>query len=64
MVRTLELREARDAALTAARHKSEFVAAMTHEMRTPLQAIIGYTQAGLREHRLPKTSPTRKFSAP
>ena len=50
MVRTLELREARDAALTAARHKSEFVAAMTHEMRTPLQAIIGYTQAGLREH--------------
>lgn len=49
LVRTLELREARDAALTAARYKSEFMAAMTHEMRTPLQAIIGYTQAGLHE---------------
>jgi len=48
-IRTLELREARDAALTAARYKSEFMAAMTHEMRTPLQSIIGYTQTGQQE---------------
>jgi signal transduction histidine kinase len=48
-IRTLELREARDAALIATRYKSEFVAAMTHEMRTPLQSIMGYTQVGLRE---------------
>ncbi|MBS1222705.1 MAG: hypothetical protein H6R23_2325 [Proteobacteria bacterium] len=48
-IRTQELRSARDAALTAERYKSEFMAAMTHEMRTPLQSIMGYTQAGLRE---------------
>lgn len=48
-IRTLELREARDAALTAARHKSEFMAAITHEMRTPLHAITGYTQLVIEE---------------
>ena len=48
-IRTQELRAARDAALTAARYKSEFMAAMTHEMRQPLQSIIGYTQAGQKE---------------
>ncbi len=48
-IRTLELREARDAALTAARHKSEFMAAITHEMRTPLHSIAGYTQLVLEE---------------
>jgi signal transduction histidine kinase len=48
-IRTQELRAARDAALTAARYKSEFMAAMTHEMRQPLQSIIGYTQVGQKE---------------
>ncbi len=43
-MRTQDLRAARDAALTAARYKSEFMAAMTHEMRTPLQSILGYTR--------------------
>ena len=33
-IRTQELRAARDAALTATRYKSEFMAAMTHEMRS------------------------------
>lgn len=42
-VRTQDLRVARDAALTAMRYKSEFMAAVTHEMRLPLQSIIGYT---------------------
>ncbi|WP_076420459.1 ATP-binding protein [Colwellia sp. UCD-KL20] len=41
-VRTSELIEARDAALTASRHKSEFIANMSHELRTPIQSIIGY----------------------
>lgn len=48
-IRTLELREARDAALTAVRYKSEFMAAITHEMRMPLNSIIGYTQLVLEE---------------
>jgi signal transduction histidine kinase len=43
-LRTQELRAARDLALTADRYKSAFLAAMSHEMRTPLQNIIGYTQ--------------------
>lgn len=45
-MRTQDLRAARDAALTAARYKSEFMAAITHEMRTPLQSVIGYAREG------------------
>lgn len=48
-MRTQELRTALDAALSADHHKSAFVANMTHEMRTPLQSIIGYLQAATRE---------------
>ncbi|MGH8578837.1 MAG: sensor histidine kinase, partial [Gammaproteobacteria bacterium] len=46
-IRTQEALAARDAALTADRHKSEFLATVTHEMRTPLHGIIGYTQLAL-----------------
>lgn len=35
-----ELRQARDAALAATRTKSEFLATMSHEMRTPLHGVL------------------------
>ncbi len=39
-----QLRDARDAAEAALRTRDDFVATMTHEVQTPLNAIIGYLQ--------------------
>ncbi len=39
-----ELVEAREAALEAARVKSEFVATVSHEIRTPINGVIGMTE--------------------
>ncbi|HLK58142.1 MAG TPA: PAS domain S-box protein, partial [Chthonomonadaceae bacterium] len=42
--RNWELVEARDVALSAARAKSEFLANTSHEVRTPLNGVIGMTE--------------------
>jgi PAS domain S-box-containing protein len=44
------IRQAKEIAEAATRAKSDFLANMSHEVRTPLNAIIGFTQLVLNKH--------------
>ncbi|MGH8644509.1 MAG: sensor histidine kinase [Gammaproteobacteria bacterium] len=48
---TADLREAYSAALTASQHKSEFLATITHELRTPIASIRGFAELALQDLR-------------
>jgi signal transduction histidine kinase len=52
--RTAELAAAKDAAGTANGAKTGFLANMTHELRTPMNGIIGMTDLALRRATDPK----------
>lgn len=49
----VEIEEAKDRALSADRAKSEFLAVMSHEFRTPLNCVQGYTDLILNSPNLP-----------
>jgi PAS domain S-box-containing protein len=54
-------RKAREAAEVSNRIKSDFLALLSHEFRTPLQAIFGYTELLEREIHGPLTDPQRRY---
>ena len=62
MVSQEELVAARDRAFAGERAKADFLAVMSHEMRTPLNGIIG-TLALLEDTKLSKKT-TREYGRP
>ncbi|WP_042698613.1 response regulator [Azospirillum sp. B506] len=52
-----ELQDARHAAEAASRSKSEFLASLSHELRTPMNAVIGFADLIARESEGPVGTP-------
>jgi signal transduction histidine kinase len=50
--RTLDLKQAKEAAESASRSKAAFLANMSHELRTPLNAILGFAHLMLYDREL------------
>ncbi len=59
--REQKLRAAVDAAETANHHKTEFLSNMSHEFRTPMHAIINYTNLSLKGLESPDLSKVRRY---
>jgi len=57
----LSARKARQDAETANRAKVEFLALLSHEFRTPLQAVFGYTELLEREIHGPLNESQRRY---
>lgn len=56
-LRTEALQQARDLAVSASQNKSVFLATVAHELRTPLQSIMGYTELALESLRALPSNP-------
>jgi signal transduction histidine kinase len=57
-----ELRRAKEAAEAANQAKSRFLATMSHELRNPLNAVIGFSDALLREAANPTRAQVAEFA--
>jgi len=59
--RTTELQTALDGALSASRYKSKIVSTVSHEMKSPLHAFMGYSQLALESLNGTSNPKTKQF---